>query len=98
MNNKSKIIILLIIVIIILFFNEYFEKFTADPICMNLSAPLDTPTCGNYKVNNGYCVPNPKDCFIDNITKEERCWCKLKNCTGAECNPSIFPENKLHYI
>ena len=98
MNCKSKIIILLVLIIILVIGNNYYsENFGADPSCMNLSAPDNMTTCGNYKVKGGICAPNPEDCFIDPNTKERRCWCSVKECKG-DCNSNTLPENKLNFV
>jgi len=98
MNCKSKIIILLVLIIILVIgSNNYYENFGADSKCMGLSATLETATCGNYKVNGGFCVPNPTDCFIDPNTKQKKCWCKVSDCTGG-CNNNTLPENKLNFV
>lgn len=76
MNCKTKIIILLVLIIVIIISNNFYENFSADPKCMGLAVPIGTATCGNYKVNGGYCVPNPNDCFNDPVTSEHKCWCK----------------------
>jgi hypothetical protein len=86
MYYKNKIIILLITIILLLCFTEtFYETFEADNRCMGLSAPKGTITCGNFRVEGQYCTPNPNDCYIDPITKEERCWCALNPCTSG-CN------------
>jgi hypothetical protein len=41
---------------------------------MGLSAPLEMG-CGNYLVDNQYCLPDPNDCFI--LNNEKKCWCKI---------------------
>lgn len=98
MNCKSKIIILLVLIIILVIGNNYYsENFSADPTCMGLAAPLDTATCGNYKVKGGFCAPNPNDCFVDPVTKEHKCWCAVKTCKG-DCNNGTLPENKLNFV
>ena len=71
-----KDIFIIFLVLIIVTFKKNFEQFTADPQCMGLSTPLGMK-CGNYLVNNQYCLPDPNDCFITN--NENRCWCKILN-------------------
>lgn len=75
MDYKDIFIILLILLIIVTSKkNLNLEKFSADPQCMGLSAPLEM-SCGNYLVDNQYCLPDPNDCFI--LNNEKKCWCKI---------------------
>jgi hypothetical protein len=75
MKYKDIFIILLLILIIFLIKKKlHIENFIASTECLGLSTPLGM-SCGNYLVNNKYCLPDKNDCFF--LNNENRCWCKV---------------------